>query len=218
MSRALLSVAIGLAGAAGVAVSGWALQAGALPPPTPAARVAADASTWFHDYRLVVDVFHFEQQRTSAACLRGWFARAHGRKARGSLLSLESGQAFRISPGRRVSLVRGQQNRVLPGRLAVAAGCGGELASVLAGVAQSGGHLRVSRAYAANEPAIALRVKRGKEERLTLYVSPRTYRPLVAIVAMDGHQATARLYLTRATPRLLSRFHLLRLAGPPPGL
>jgi len=58
--RALLSVAVGLAGAAGVAASGWAIQAAALPPPTPAARVAADASTWFHEHRFIVDVFHFE--------------------------------------------------------------------------------------------------------------------------------------------------------------
>src|SRR5262249_56901862 len=68
--RALLSVAVGLAGAACVTASGWALPAAALPPPTPAARVAAEASAWFHDYRLVVDVFHFHHRRMTGACLR----------------------------------------------------------------------------------------------------------------------------------------------------
>jgi hypothetical protein len=188
--RALLSVAIGLAGAAGVTASGWALQATALPPPTPAALVAADASVWFNEYRLVVDVFHFHHRRTSGACLRGWFARAHGHKARGSLLSLEAGP------------------RPLPVPLAKAAGCSGLLAPALAAAAQNGGHLTVSRGYAANRAAIALKLTQGKEERLTLYVSPRTYRPLVAIVATDRREVTARIYLNRVRRRVLARFHL----------
>jgi hypothetical protein len=83
---------------------------------------------------------------------------------------------------------------------------------VLARAAQSGADLSVSRDYAANRPAIALTLSRSSERRLTLYVSPRTFRPLVAIVAFDGHEATARIYLNRLKPHLLARFHLLRLA------
>lgn len=199
MRRALLSVAVGLAGAAAVTASGWALQAAALPPPTPAARVAADASVWFHEYRFVVAVFHYEHRRTEGACLRGWFRHVHGRKARGSLLSLRSTR----SHGAR-----------LPRRLAAAAGCSRELARAIVGAAQSGAHLTVSRSYAANRPAIALRVPRGKDKRLTLYVSPRTDRPLVAVVAIADHEATARLYLHPVTRRALARFHLLRRAEP----
>jgi hypothetical protein len=73
--------------------------------------------------------------------------------------------------------------------------------------------MTVSRAYAANQPAIALRVSRGNDRRLTLYVAPRTDRPLVTIVALADHEATARLYLSRAEPRLLAHFHLPPEAG-----
>lgn len=195
MRRALLSLAIGLAGAAGVAASGWALQAAALAPPEPADRVAADASVWFHEHRFVVDVFHFEDRRTSGACLRGWVQTASGKKARVSRLSLRPGP---------------HSARLLPTRLAAAAGCSGKLARVLAGAAQSGAHLTVSRGYAAHRPVIALKLSRRKREQLTLFVSPRTYRPLVAVVALGGQEVTARLYLARARPGLLAHFHLLR--------
>lgn len=213
MRRALLSVAVGLAGIAALTASGWALQAGALPPPTPAARVAAVASAWFHEHRFVVDVFHFEHRRTSGACLRGWFGRADGQKTRASLLSLDSGPILRISERRRISRVRGPRKQPVPGVLAAAAGCSRELAPAIATAAQSG-HLRASRGYAANQAAIALKVSRGNERRLTLYVSPRSYRPLVAIVAIGEREATARLYLTRVKRHVLARFHLLRLAEP----
>lgn len=216
MRRTLLSVAVGLAGAAGVTASGWALQAAALPPPTPAAQVAADASAWFHEYRLLVDVFHFHHRRTKGACLRGWFPGALGSKDRASLLSLESGSVFRESKRHPVRLVRGHPGRRLPGALAIAAGCSGALAPTLATAAQSGTHLRVERSYAANRPAIALEVSRSNDERLTLYVSPETYRPLVAIVALDGREATARLYLSRLNPDVLTRFRLLRQVAPEP--
>jgi hypothetical protein len=207
--QTLVSVFVGLAGAAGVAASGWAVQAAALPPPTSAARVAADASAWFHEYRLVVDVFHSEHRRTSGACLRGWVGGAHGHKARGSVLSLESGPILRTLPKQRVGVVSGHPDRYLPGALAMAAGCSRELASTLAEAAQAGAHMTVSRAFAANQPAIALKVSPSHDKRLTIYLSPRTDRPLVAIVALADHEATARLYLSRIEPRLLERFRLL---------
>jgi hypothetical protein len=214
--RAVLSVVVALAGAAGVTASAWALQVAALPPPTSAARVAADASAWFHDYRLVVDVFHFDHRRTSGACLRGWFGHAHGHKARASLLSLESGTILRTLPERRVAVFKGHPSRHLPGSLAVAAGCSRALASSLARAAQTNSDIAISRAYAANQPAIALKVSRGKERRLTLYVSPETHRPLVAIVAIADHEATARLYLSRVERHVLAHFHLLWAAEPRP--
>ena len=209
MRRTLISVTVGLVGAAGVTVSGWAVQAAALPPPTSAARVAADASAWFHEYRLVVDVFHVDHHRTSGACLRGWFGHANGHTVRGSLLSLERGPILRTASRRRVVVVSGRPDRSLPAGLAVATGCSRALAGALATAAQSGAHLSVSRAYAANRPAIALKVAPTREKRLTLYVEPGTDRPLVAIVAIDGHEAKARLYLSRVKRHVLVHFHLL---------
>jgi len=214
--RTLLSVAVGLAGAAGVAASGWAVQAAALPPPTPAAQVAADASAWFHEYRLQIDVFHFHHRRTKGACLRGWFPGAVGSRDRASVLSLESGSILRKSKKHPVVLVMGHPSRRVPAALAVAAGCSSELAATLATAAQNGAHLGIERSYAANRPAIALEVSRSNDERLTLYVSPETYRPLVAIVALEGREATARLYLSRMNLDVLTRFRLLRQVAPEP--
>jgi hypothetical protein len=207
--RALVSVAVGLAGAAGVTASGWALQAGALPPPTSAARVAADASAWLHDYRLTVDVFHVDHRRIKGACLRGWFRARDGRTTRGSALSLRPEPVLIVS-GHRVAVLSGHRSKTLPVRLLAAAGCAGKLAPRLAGAAQAGSDFKAERSYAANQPAIKLKLEPFKHERLTLYVSPRTFRPLVAIVDVRNEEATARLYLNRVKPRLLARFHLLR--------
>jgi hypothetical protein len=204
--KTLLSVAVGLAGAAAVAASGWALQAAALPPPAHAERVAADASAWLHDYRLVVDVFHVDHRRVKGACLRGWFPNPRGQKTQASLLSFRSGPVLRLSGRRRVVLWAGKRDRHLHVRLLALAGCSGKLSRVLAAAAQSGGDLSTERSFAANQPAIALKLDRGKREHLTVYVSPSTFRPLVVIVESDHHVATARLYLNRITPRLLRRF------------
>ena len=209
MRRALPSVAVALAAAVGITVSGWVIQAAALPPPTPATRVAADASAWFHEHRLVVDVFHVRHRRMEGACLRGWFPRPHRPKARASLLSVAPDRTLRV-PARRHVWVAAARRSGQPGRILALIGCSGELAPALAAAAQSGGDLTTERTYAANQPAVALELEHARRERLTLYVSPRSYQPLVAFVDLHGMEATARLFLARATPRLLSRFHLLR--------
>jgi len=103
---------------------------------------------------------------------------------RASLLSLESGSVLRKDNRHPVRLVTGPPSRRLPAALAIAAGCSAALAPTLATAAQSGAHLTMERSYAANRPAIALDVSRSNDERLTLYVSPETYRPLVAIVGL----------------------------------
>ncbi len=211
-----MSVAVALAGTAGVIASGWALQAAALPPPEPAALIAADASVWFHEYRLAVDVFHFDNRRVKGACVRGWIKRRNG-KARASLLSFEAGPILRVTGRRHISVVAARRRRRFPpGLLAADAGCTRMLARTLATAAQSGGHLTIERSYAVNRPAVALELKRGREERLTLYVSPRTDRPLVAFVDLDRRKITARIYLERVTRRVLARFKILHDVAPEP--
>lgn len=208
-----------LAGAAVVTASGWALQTAALPPPKPAARVAADASVWFHEYRLVVAVLHFRERRFGAACVRGWYPRRNGGQIRASLLAFRPGPVVRIAGRRRVSLVGGRvDERFPPWLLAAEAACSRLLAQTLAGAAQTGGHLTTERGYAANQPAVALELQRGREGRVTLYVSPRTYRPLVAFVDLDRRKITARIYLLRVRRRVLARFGLLGKIEPEPTL
>lgn len=192
-------------------MSGWALQAAVLPPPTPATRVAANASAWLHDYRLTVDVFHVEHRRLKGACLRGWFPRPHESKARASMLSLAA-NSIQLVPERHHPWLAASRGNDQPARLLALVGCSGELASVVAEAAQSGGHLTTERGYAANQPVDALELEHGKDARLTLYVSPRSFRPLVAFVDLNGRKATSRLYLTAAVPSTLNRFDLYREA------
>ena len=217
MRRAFVSVATAFAGAAGVAASCWALQAAALPPPKPAARVAADASVWFHEYRLAVDVFHFDHRRIKGACVRGWVVRHRGDRSRVSLLSFRSGPILRLSGKNQVSVAAAPQRRHwFPPASLAAAGCTHLLAHMLVAAAEGGGRLTTERAYAANRPALALELDRGRKGRLTLYVSPRTDRPLVAIVGRAGEQITARIYLQPVRRRILRRFEILHRVKPEP--
>jgi hypothetical protein len=109
-----------------------------------------------------------------------------------------------------------RRRRFPPGLLAADAGCNRMLARTLAAVAQGSGRITMERAYAANRPAIALELQRGREQRLTLFVSPLTHRPLVAFVDLDGRKVTARIYLQRVRREVLARFGLLRRIEPEP--
>ena len=90
------------------------------------------------------------------------------------------------------------------------------LARTLAAAAQGAGHLTTERAFAANRPAIALELRRGEKERMTLFVSPRTDEPLVAFVDLATRKITARIYLQRVTREVLTRFRLLDRIKPEP--
>jgi hypothetical protein len=178
--------------------------------------VAADASVWFHDYRLAVDVFHFHHRRFEGACVRGWQQRQNGSKIRASLLSFSAGPILRVS-GKHVSVLETRRRRRFPpGLLGADAGCSRMLARTLAAAAQGSGHLTMERAYAANRPAIALEVQRSREARMTLFVSPRTDRPLVAFVDLDGLKITARIYLQGVRRAVLRQFRLLHRVKPEP--
>ena len=211
--RALLSVATAFAGAVAVTAGGWALQAAALPAPRPAAQIAADASVWLHEYRFVVDVFHFRHRRLSGACIRTWARQRDGRQIHASVLSLGPRSIVRVTGKGALSPLEGR-HLFPPGLLAADAGCSGRLSGVLAAAAQNGGHLTMERSYAAGQPAVALELQPGRKKRLTVFVSPRTDRPLVVFVDLGGRDITARIYLERATSRALARFGLLRLLRP----
>jgi hypothetical protein len=220
--KALLSVVVGLAGAAVVVSAGWAFQTVALPAPARADRVAADAEAWLNYYRLSVDVFHADGDRVEGACLHGWYPRRHergrhGRRhrrvGRGSLLVLAHGSAFLASGKKqRIRLLFGHGRADLPAFLAVAIGCTGSLANALTRAAQANMHLRIERAYAANQPALALKLH-PHDERLTMYLSPRKYRPLVVLGAVGGRTAAVRLYLTSVTPSRAANFRRLLQRG-----
>lgn len=195
--------------------SGWALQAAALPSPRPAAQVAADTSIWFHEYRLAVDVFHFHHRRIKGACVSTWTRGRDEAKVRASLLSFKSGPILSVAGKRRVSVVAAHRRHAFPpGLLAADAGCSRMLSRALTAAAQNGGQITTERGYAANRPAIALELQPNRRERLTVFVSPRTDRPLVAFVDLDRRAITARIYLQRAARGTLAPFGLLPGVGP----
>jgi hypothetical protein len=90
------------------------------------------------------------------------------------------------------------------------------LGRALATAAESSTHLTIERSFAANRPAVALEVERGREGHLTVYVSPRTDRPTVVFLDLDQRKITARIYLQGATRRVLERFRLLHATTPEP--
>jgi hypothetical protein len=100
--------------------------------------------------------------------------------------------------------------------LAAQAGCSRMLSRTLAAAAQGNGRLSTERGYAANRPAVALEVQHGRGWHMTLYISPRGDRPLVAIVDRYGEQVTARIYLQPVRRRILAQFHLFDRVKPEP--
>lgn len=197
---------MGFAGVAVLASAGWAVQRVGLPRPAQADRVAADAEAWLNYHRFSIDIFHTDDHRFRGACLRGWYALPRHR-ARGSLLVLTGGPVALATRMGHVEFTSGRRLPEFPAFLAVASGCTGSLANELNAATQSGLRLDVDRAFAANQPALALRLPRLHDERLVLYVSPRSYEPLVAIIALGGRIASARLYLARATPTREAKLH-----------
>lgn len=221
MRSVLVSIAVGLAGLAAVAVLAFAVVRVALPAPAQAARAAADAEEWFHNHRFSVDVFHAGHHRFEGACLRGWFLQPHGHgRSRhwrglkyGSQLALTQGPVALATGRGHIVLALGHPLPQLPSFMAAAIGCSGSLSNDLTSAAQAANPLTIERAYAANQPALALELHLH-DERLTIYLSPHEYRPLVVIGAKAGRIATARLYLTPLTPASTATFHeLLRKKG-----
>jgi hypothetical protein len=216
--RALLSVVVGLTGAVVLAGAGWALQDVALAQPARADRVAADAAAWLRYYRLSIDVYHSDHHSIRGACLRGvYWTRRHGHwhRALASLSELAGGPVV-LGTWKKHSTahVSGRRRPGLPPLLTVAAGCTEAVANELDAAAQSGLRLRIERAYAANQPALALRLPRLRHVRLTVYLSPWDYRPLVVVAVGGGEVATARLYPAPATPARLEQFRRLLRRNP----
>lgn len=235
MRRALVSVAVGLAGVAAVVAGSLGLLR-VLPAPSSADRVAAEAESWFHYYRLTEVVFHSNHRRSSGSCLGGWYLltrthrqdqqlqrhrlrQPHDRIGYGSVLAFSGGPVALVTAKHLVRHVFGHRHSELPASLAAAIGCTSALANALTAAVEGSGRLSVERAFAANQPALALEL-RIHGERLTVYVSPRGYRPLVVLGAVGGRIATGRIYLTHLTRARAANFQrVLREDGllPPRG-
>jgi hypothetical protein len=202
----LLSGVVGVACLVCVLALGFGLQAAVLPSPAHVDRVAADASRWLNLYHYSIDVFHSRKRRLRGACLRGWYPRA---QKPGSLLLLHGGPALLAIEHQPVLFLSRSRRRDFPALLAITTGCTLQLGNALYAAAQGKTRISIEPAYAANQPTLALELPHVREQRLTVYVSARQYRPLVAIATAHGHTTTARIYLTRASPSLRLRYRQL---------
>jgi hypothetical protein len=180
-----------------------------LPRPTHADLVAAGAARWLNDYRTTVDVFFAGRHGIAGLCLHGSLKDRHSARSQSSLLVLTSGQTFHVTQTRtdeRVADKAGRQSG--PGLLAANAGCTYQLLVEIGAAVRADVAIDVAPAVVDRQPAIALRLAPIRHERLTLYVTPSTYRPLAASVVIGGREMTARLHLKRFDRRLLTRFGL----------
>lgn len=209
MRTRLLSLGVGLLGAAGLVGIAWGAQLVALPAPAHADRIAADAARWLDDYRMSVAVFHTGGHRVEALCVHGAPADRHGERSKSSFLVLAPGQTLHITEkhdDERVTDLAGRTNE--PGLLAANAACTHELLAQIGAATRAAVAIDASPAVVAGQPAVALRLSRIRHERLTLYVAPTTYRPLAASVLIDGRRLTALLQLRRLDRTVLARFGL----------
>lgn len=201
----MVAILVGVVGAGVLGAAGFAVVRAGLPSPTRSQHVAARAATWLQSHRLVRDEFRIDGRDVGGACLRGWRPRDGSRPQRGSFLALEPGTLWFGSSLRRVSLLHGPAQPVVLGRLETTAGCTRGLRDVLFAALQTGLDVGVTT----GQRTIVLSLPEVRGERMTLYVSAQTYRPLRAVAAMAGHEVVVHLSLVRATPAVLAHFHLL---------
>ena len=197
----LVACAVGLATFAG----GWAVQAASLPPPERSDRVAAHAVAWLLRFRLVESSFRIDGGRVvHGRCLDGWFPSRGGGADRGTLLRLDDGVSIVSVPPHSLDVdgAPGGEPRGLPLAQLELAGCPRVLAPLLGGLVQSGRRVRVTRAFAAGRPALAVRIPTTRT-RIVLYLTPKTDRPIAVSVTTGRDSGRGRLRLTRLTPALL---------------
>jgi hypothetical protein len=205
-------VALSICGAA--LGAGWMIPAGVLPPPARAERVAADAAAWLLRYRVVESSLRVEGRRVSGLCMRSWFGSRDGMLARGVLLVLGDGTRILDAGGaERMTHPPGVKPWHSPILLLRLAGCPGIVGKRLAADAVDG-TVTESRAFAAGQPALALRLRAHRDrvgrarlrDRLTVYVGARRYQPLAVVASLGDRSGTSRIRVVRAGASLLERF------------
>lgn len=215
MRSAIVTLVVGVLGAGAFLGGGLALQAAALPPAAQSARVAADAASWLLRYRLSWSSFHVDGRHVTGFCLHTWFPRRTGKLARGTILRLSDGLELLQNGGPIWKTAGGPvQPRHLPELELQLAGCPADLGQRVAAAAQAGGDLQMERTFVAGQPALGLRLpirheRVGKHRyilnRIELYVSAQTYKPLAIKASLGRFSGAGEIRLATATPALLHR-------------
>jgi hypothetical protein len=203
---ALVTVLVAGSMAGGVFAGGWALQAAALPAPQRGNTAGAGAVTWLLRYRLVESAFRINHGPVvHGRCLVDWFPQGNGLSSRGTLLRLDDGVSLLSVPphGLDVDDPYGAEPKGLPLVQLELAGCPRVLAPAVAQLVQSRRNVHVERAFAAGRPALSLRVTTSRTH-ITLYLAPKTARPIAIAVTSPRFSGRGRLSLTRLTPAMLN--------------
>jgi hypothetical protein len=186
MRPTAVTLLVAAAVAGGVLVAGWSLQAAALPAPERGDEAAIRALTLLSRYRSVSSRFTIDDgAAVRGRCLEGWFP-LDGRITRGTMLRLSDGsQLFaasesHLTPQALVELELAGCPRILPPRLEQ--------------LIQSGDSTHTTRAWAAGQPALAVRV-RAKRATTTLDVAPKRDVPLALDVRGARISGRSRLRL-----------------------
>ena len=204
MRGALVTLFVLLAVGGATLAAGWSVEAAGLPPAAHADRIAADAAAWFLRHRLASSSFKLQGRWEHGLCLRGWFTRPDGTRTHGTLLRTREGLRILGDGGPlKIGGVARPERPGLPLLQLELAGCPAILGPRIAAAAQTAAHLHVARAFAAGGPALALRLPPQHRDRLTLYVRPQTFRPLMVTASVGGVAGVARIRLLRLTPRQL---------------
>jgi hypothetical protein len=188
------TVAVAALVAAAVVAGGWTLQALGLPPAARGDVAASSAARWLSRYRLASSSLRLDGRTVRGQCFHGWFDGRGGHDERGTLLVLGDGAAVRDVPRRPLDSIRlGELSALNALELA---GCTDVLGPRLASYAVAN-TIRLRSVHFDGRPALALRLR-----RLTLFISPRTDKPLGAELA--GVRSSIRLtQVTRADARTL---------------
>lgn len=194
-----LVVAAAASGAVGAVA--WRLQASGLPQPRHANLVAARATAWLLQYRLVESSFRVGRgPLLHGSCLQGWFPTRFG-VLRGTVLRLDDGTSILAIRTHRVD-VEGARRPLSPRSILVElelAGCPRIIGPRLGELAQNRPGLRLHRATVDGEAALALRVP-TRLSRIVVYLQPGTYRPTALSVRSGPLRGHSRIRLTRLTP------------------
>jgi hypothetical protein len=197
-----VTVAVATATVGGLTGAGVLVQRVALREPGPARQVALRAAVWLQRYRLVDSVFQIgSAQPVHGRCVQTWVVR-DGQRHRATALRLDDGYMLNaIQPHTLESSgATANEQAHSPLVLLELGGCPRPLAARLATLAQ--GLARVTVTSGAHQTAVRFNLK---NTRLTLYLDPRTYRPLALDVATHTIRGSSKIHFVRLTPELLKR-------------
>jgi hypothetical protein len=204
VSRSGIAVTLAVAAAtvASLIGAGVLVQRVALPEPSPARKVALRAAIWLLRYRLVDSVFQIGSAHpVHGHCLQTWVIR-DGQSHRATALRLNDG--YMLNAIQRHTLessgATANEQALSPLVLLELGGCPRLLAARLATLAQ--GLERVTVTSGAHQSAVRFNLK---STRLTLYLDPRTYRPLALDVVTHTIRGSSKIRFVRLTPELLKR-------------